>query len=95
MQTDTEIVVTALPIFENGYVVHHLPIRIRACFDQAIEAMYGNPYFASDVWFEDAEQDRRAFSDDRARSVLAQIKKDQPLVWAEIEAAASAHSIAA
>lgn len=79
-----DLITTTLPIFESGYVVGELTVHIRPCFDQA----FRDPHHACDVLFDDYQGDRRAFSTERAREVLATIRRDQPLVWAEIEAAA-------
>ena len=75
---------TTLPIFEGGYVVGELNITVRPRYDEA----FSDPYAASDVFFEDSQENRHAFPDKRAREVLAQIRRDQPLVWSEIEAEA-------
>lgn len=86
-----DLITTTLPIREGEYVLgangepYMMTVRIRPAFDQA----FRNPYDACDVLFDDYQGDRRAFSTERAREVLAAIRRDQPLVWAEIEAAAS------
>lgn len=87
-----DIITTSLPIFESGYVVAELTVHVRPCFDQRIGAMLGDPYLASDVMFEDMQGDRHSFDLARTGSILAEIKRDQPRVWAEIEAAATART---
>ncbi len=79
-----DLITTTLPIFESGYVIGELTVHVRPAFDQA----FSNPFMASDVVFEDSQGDRHGFNDSSKREVLAAIRRDQPLVWAEIEAAA-------
>lgn len=81
-------ITSALSIMEGVHVIHYLPIYIRPCFDQAFEQMFKDGYLASDIWFEDAEGDRHAFSDDRKREAFAEIRRYQPAKWAEIVSAA-------
>lgn len=75
-----------LPLYESGHVVAEMTVTIRAAYDGA----FGNPYAASEVSFEDVSGKRHAFSDQRAAEVLAQIRRDQPEVWREIEEVAEA-----
>lgn len=88
---DMGLVTTTLPIREGDCVLgadgepYMMTVHIRPCFDQA----FCNPYMASDVFFEDLQEHRLSLFGARKRAILAEIKRDQPLVWAEIEAAAS------
>lgn len=83
-----DLITTTLPIFESGYVVGELTVHIRPCFDQAIERMFGDGYLASDVEFEDSQENRHGFGDDRKRTIFAEIKRYRPVDWKRIEAAA-------
>lgn len=83
------LITTHLPIFESGYVVAELTVHVRPCFDMAFERMFGDGYLASDVSFEDSQEDPHPVSDDRKRTIFAEIKRYKPSKWAEIEAAAS------
>lgn len=77
-------VTTTLPIREGSHVVAELTVHIRPCFDQA----FADPYMASDVVFEDLQENRLSLFGSRKRAILAEIKRDQPLVWDEIVSAA-------
>lgn len=79
-----DIVTTTVPIREGSHVVAELTVHVRPCFDQA----FADPYMASDVFFEDMQEHRLSLFGSRKRAILAEIKRDQPRIWAEIEAAA-------
>jgi len=85
-----DLVTTTLPIREGDSVLgtagepYMMTVHIRPCFDQA----FADPYMASDVVFEDLQENRLSLFGSRKRAILAEIKRDQPLVWDEIEAAA-------
>lgn len=85
-----DLITTQLPIREGDSVLgangepYMMTVRIRPCFDQA----FSDPYMASDVFFEDMQEHRLSLFGSRKRAILAEIKRDQPHIWAEIEAAA-------
>src|SRR5262249_1260606 len=75
------VMVTAyIPLRERDIVVGDLEIRIRPVHDEAFA-----DDLACDVFFIGADDKQHAFTDLRAREVLAEIKRDHPLVWREIK----------
>ncbi|MGE3873246.1 MAG: hypothetical protein AB7F74_09830 [Parvibaculaceae bacterium] len=78
------MMVTAyIPLRERDIVVGDLEIRIRPIHDEAFA-----DDIACDVFFVAADDKQHAFTDLRAREVLAEIKRDHPGTWREIKAAA-------
>ena len=78
------MMVTAyIPLRERDIVVGDLEIRIRPIHDEAFA-----DDLACDVYFVSADDKQHAFTDERAREVLAEIKRDHPATWREIREAA-------
>jgi hypothetical protein len=78
------MMVTAyIPLRERDIVVADLEIRIRPIHDEAFA-----DDLACDVFFVGADDKQYAFTDARAREVLADIKRDHPATWREIKEAA-------
>ncbi len=77
------IVTAHIPLRERDIVVGDLEIRIRAIHDEAF-----NDDLACDVFFIGADEKQYAFTDLRAREVLAEIKRDHPDTWREVREAA-------
>lgn len=75
------MMVTAyIPLRERDIVVGDLEIRIRPLHDEAFA-----DDLACDVFFVGADEKQHAFTEDRAREVLAEIKRDDPITWREIK----------
>jgi hypothetical protein len=78
------MMVTAyIPLRERDIVVGDPEIRIRPIHDEAFA-----DDLACDVFFIGADEKQYTFSDQRAREVLAEIKREHPATWREIEEAA-------
>ncbi|WP_119271517.1 hypothetical protein [Taklimakanibacter deserti] len=78
------MMVTAfIPLRERDIVVGDLEIRIRPIHDEAFA-----DDLACDVFFVGADEKQYAFTDLRAREVLAEIKREHPATWREIREAA-------
>lgn len=78
------MMVTAfIPLRERDIVVGDLEIRIRPIHDEAFA-----DDLACDMFFVGADEKQYAFTDPRAREILAEIKRDHPLTWHEIKEAA-------
>ena len=77
------MVSTHIPLRERDIVVGDLEIRIRPVHDEAFA-----DDLACDVFFIDADDRQHAFTDSRAREILAEIKRDHPATWREIKEAA-------
>lgn len=78
------MVVTAhIPLRERDIVVGDLEVRIRPIHDEAFA-----DDLACDVFFIGADDKQHAFTDPRAREILAEIKRDYPDTWREIREAA-------
>jgi hypothetical protein len=77
------MVTAYIPLRERDIVVGDLEIRIRPLHDEAFA-----DDLACDVFFIGADDKQHAFSDLRAREILAEIKRDWPATWREIEEAA-------
>jgi hypothetical protein len=63
--------------------VGDLEIRIRPVHDEAFADDLG-----CDVFFIGADDRQHAFTDERAREILAEIRRDHPATWREIKEAA-------
>jgi hypothetical protein len=72
-----------IPLRERDIVVGDLEVRIRPVHDEAFA-----DELACDVFFIGADEKPHAFTDGRAREILAEIKRDDPLTWREIKEAA-------
>jgi hypothetical protein len=72
-----------IPLRERDIVVGDLEIRIRPVHDEAFA-----DDLACDVFFIGADDKEHAFTDSRAREILAEIKRDRPSIWHEIKEAA-------
>jgi hypothetical protein len=68
---------------ERDIVVGDLEIRIRPMHDEAFA-----DDIACDVFFIAADDRQHAFTEPRAREILAEIKRDHPAIWREIKEAA-------
>lgn len=78
------MMVTAyIPLRERDIVVGDLEIRIRPMHDEAFA-----DDLACDIFFMGADEKQYAFSDNRAREVLNEIKRHHPDTWREIREAA-------
>ncbi|MFZ5676332.1 MAG: hypothetical protein ACOZAM_25510 [Pseudomonadota bacterium] len=78
------MMVTAhIPLRERDIVVGDLEVRIRPIHDQVFP-----DNLACDIFFIGADEKAYAFTDHRAREVLAEIKRDFPATWREIQEAA-------
>jgi hypothetical protein len=77
------IVSAYIPLRERDIVVGDLEIRIRPVHDEAFA-----DDLACDVFFIGADDRHHAFTDMRAREILAEIKRDHPATWHEIKEAA-------
>jgi hypothetical protein len=78
------MMVTAyIPLRERDIVVGDLEIRIRPIHDEAFA-----DDMACDVFFVGADDKQHAFTDQRAREILLEIKRDDPATWREIKEAA-------
>lgn len=78
------MVVTAyIPLRERDIVVGDLEVRIRPIHDETFA-----DDLACDVFFIGSDEKQHAFTDLRAREVLAEIKRDLPDTWREIREAA-------
>lgn len=78
------MMVTAhIPLRERDIVVGDLEVRIRPIHDEAFA-----DDMACDVFFIGADEKTYAFTDHRAREVLAEIRRDFPATWREIREAA-------
>ncbi|MGE0239615.1 MAG: hypothetical protein AB7F09_19940 [Parvibaculaceae bacterium] len=77
------MVTTYLPLRERDIVVGDLEVHIRPIHDEAF-----TDDLACDVFFIGADDRQHAFTDTRAREVLAEIKRDHPATWREIKEAA-------
>jgi hypothetical protein len=75
-----------IPLRERDIVVGDLEIRIRPIHD---EAFAGD--LACDVYFIGVDEQQHAFTDERAREVLSEIRRDHPAVWREIREAAQSN----
>jgi hypothetical protein len=75
-----------IPLRERDIVVGDLEIRIRPVHDEAF-----TDDLACDVFFIGADDRQHAFSDMRAREILAEIKRDHPATWREIKDAAESN----
>lgn len=73
-----------IPLRERDIVVGDLEIRIRPIHDETFP-----DDMACDVFFMGADERTHAFTDHRAREVLAEIKRDHPDTWREIREAAT------
>ena len=75
------MMVTAhIPLRERDIVVADLEVRIRPIRDQAFP-----DDMACDLYFIGADEKTYTFTDHRAREVLAEIKRDFPATWREIQ----------
>lgn len=72
-----------IPLRERDIVVGDLEIHIRPIHDETFP-----DDMACDVFFIDVAEKAHAFTDHRAREVLAEIKRDHPDTWREIREAA-------
>ncbi len=72
-----------IPLRERDIVVGDLEVRIRPIHDEAFA-----DDMACDVHFIGVDDKAHAFSEPRAREVLAEIKRDFPATWREIREAA-------
>jgi len=77
------MVTAHIPLRERDIVVGDLEIRIRPIHDEAFA-----DDLACDVFFVGADDRQHAFTDARAREILAELKRDQPDAWCEIREAA-------
>jgi hypothetical protein len=77
------MVTAYIPLRERDIVVGDLEIRIRPLPDEAFA-----DDLACDVFFIGTDDKQHAFTDLRAREILAEIKRDCPATWREIEEAA-------
>ncbi len=77
------IVTAHIPLRERDIVVGDLEIRIRPIHDEAF-----TDDLACDVFFIGADDRQHAFSDLRAREILAELKREHPDTWREIREAA-------
>jgi hypothetical protein len=78
------MMVTAyIPLRERDIVVGDLEVRIRPMHDEVFA-----DDLACDVFFMGADEKQYAFSEDRARQVLDEIKRHHPDTWREIREAA-------
>lgn len=78
------MMVTAhIPLRERDIVVGDLEVRIRPIHDEAFP-----DDMACDVFFIGVDEKTYAFTDPRAREVLAEIRRDFPDTWREIRQAA-------
>lgn len=81
------MMVTAfIPLRERDIVVGDLEIRIRPIHDEAFA-----DDLACDVFFVGVDERQYAFTDLRAREVLAEIKREHPATWREIREAAESN----
>lgn len=69
-----------IPLRERDIVVGDLEIRIRPIHDETFP-----DDMACDVFFIGIDERAHAFTDHRAREVLAEIKRDLPQTWREIQ----------
>ena len=72
-----------IPLRERDIVVGDLEIRIRPMHDEAFA-----DDIACDIFFICVEDRQHAFTEPRAREILAEIKRDHPATWREIKEAA-------
>jgi hypothetical protein len=77
------MVTAYIPLRERDIVVGDLEIRIRPVHDEAFV-----DDLACDVFFIGTDDKQHAFTDLRAREILAEIKRDHPAIWREIKEAA-------
>ncbi len=77
------MVTTYIPLRERDIVIGDLEVRVRPMHDEAFA-----DDLACDVFFVGADEKQYAFTDSRAREILAEIKRDHPDIWHEIRAAA-------
>jgi hypothetical protein len=79
MRANAMMVTAYIPLRERDIVVGDLEIRIRPIHDEAFA-----DDLACDVYFIGADEKQHAFTNHRAREVLAEIKRDHPAIWREI-----------
>lgn len=88
MTDRSDLVSVYLPITAYGVSVTDALVNIRPVTDEVFP--FG---ISADVWIEDKNLDEHPCSTADGDAILARIRMEQPLVWAEIEAQAESNHL--